>query len=67
MRAEAKPEAKPEAKTRKEARSFRLDSEVLGMLQRLSEEWHISQAQVLEMLVREAVEEKKGLRVVRAD
>jgi hypothetical protein len=49
----------------KESRNFRLDSEVLKMLREISEEWHVSQAQVIEMLVREAVAENKQLKVVR--
>lgn len=46
----------------KVSRNFRLDPEVLEDLGRLSESWEVSQARVLELLVREAVAESKMLR-----
>lgn len=55
-----------EAKARKEARSFRLDHDVTRMIGELSERWHVSQAQVMEILVREAVREGRELRAVRS-
>lgn len=48
----------------KEARSFRLESEALESLQRLSDKWNVSQAVVLEMLIREAEREGRELRAV---
>lgn len=48
----------------KESRNFRLSSEVLELLQHLSDSWGISQAQVLELLVKEAVRESRELRAV---
>jgi uncharacterized protein (DUF4415 family) len=49
----------------KESRNFRLDADVLEMLRRLSESWHVSQAQVIEILTREAVREGRELRAVK--
>ena len=50
----------------KESRNFRLDGEVLDILRRLSESWHVSQAQVIEILAREAVREGRELRAVKS-
>lgn len=47
----------------KVSRNFRLEPEVLEDLGRLSEQWEVSQARVLELLVREAVAEDKTLRM----
>lgn len=47
----------------KVSRNFRLDPDVLEDLQRLSGSWQVSQARVLELLVREAVAEDKVLRM----
>lgn len=47
----------------KVSRNFRLEPEVLSDLQRLSEDWEVSQARVLELLVREAVAEEKTLKM----
>ncbi len=47
----------------KVSRNFRLDPEVLEDLQRLSEGWRVSQARVLELLVRDAVAEGKMLKM----
>ena len=52
---------------KKESRNFRLDGEVLEMIRQLSEEWHVSQAQVIEHLVREAIEQDKTLTLVRRE
>lgn len=48
----------------KESRNFRLDPEALELLRRLSDKWNVSQAQVLEILIREADREEKDLRLV---
>lgn len=45
------------------SRNFRLDPEVLRNLQSLAEQWEVSQARVIELLVREAVEQDKTLRM----
>lgn len=50
----------------KEPRSFRLDEEVLNDIRYLSERWHVSQVQVLEMLVREAIREGKELQISKS-
>lgn len=47
----------------KVSRNFRLDPAVLEDLQRLSRRWEVSQARVLELLVREAVAEDKVLKM----
>ena len=47
----------------KVSRNFRLEPEVLEDLGRLSEDWEVSQARVLELLVREAVAEEKTLKM----
>lgn len=47
----------------KVSRNFRLEPEVLEDLGRLSEQWEVSQARVLELLVKEAVAEDKMLRM----
>lgn len=47
----------------KVSRNFRLEPEVLEDLGRLSEQWEVSQARVLELLVREAVAEDKTLKM----
>lgn len=46
----------------KVSRNFRLEPEVLRDLQGLAERWGVSQARVIELLVREAVEQDKTLR-----
>ncbi len=51
----------------KESRNFRLDSEVLEILKRLSERWHVSQAQVIEIMARETERENRQLRAVKGD
>ncbi len=51
----------------KESRNFRLRPETLESIQRLSELWGVSQARVLELLVREAVEERLELRIVKGE
>jgi hypothetical protein len=51
----------------KESRNFRLDPEALELLQRLSERWKVSQAQVLEILIREATRENRDLRPVKGE
>lgn len=50
----------------KESRNFRLAPEVLETLQHLAEQWHVSQAQALEILIREAKREKRELRTIKA-
>lgn len=47
----------------KVSRNFRLQPEVLSDLGRLSEQWEVSQARVLELLVREAVAQEKTLKM----
>lgn len=47
----------------KTSRTFRLEPRTLERLQRLSEEWGVSQARVLELLVDEAVRESKTLKM----
>lgn len=47
----------------KVSRNFRLDPEVLQSLSRLSEDWEVSQARVVELLVREAEAEDKTLKM----
>lgn len=51
----------------KESRNFRLSSETLESIRRLSDKWNVSQAQVLEILVREAAREDKDLRLVKSE
>lgn len=45
-------------------RSFRLEEETLVGIARLSEKWSVSQAQVIEFLVREAERERRELRTI---
>lgn len=45
-------------------RSFRLEKGTLEGIARLSDRWSVSQAQVIELLVREAEREGRELRVV---
>lgn len=47
----------------KVSRNFRLEPEVLSDLQRLADDWEVSQARVVELLVREAVAEQKTLKM----
>lgn len=47
----------------KESRNFRLQPQTLQHLQRLAEEWGVSQARVLELLIEEAIREGKSLKV----
>lgn len=49
----------------KESRNFRLGADVLDTLRQLSESWGISQAQVIEILIREAARESRELRAVK--
>lgn len=49
----------------KESRNFRLDPEVRQQLQVLAAKWGVSQAQVVEILVREAARENRQLRAVK--
>ena len=51
----------------KVSRNFRFDGEVLEMIRGLSESWHVSQTQVVELLVREAVRENRELRAVKGE
>lgn len=43
------------------SRTFRLQPEVLEEIARLSEDWEVSQARVIELLVRDAAAEGKTL------
>jgi hypothetical protein len=52
------------SKMAKGVASFRLDSEALDVLKRLSDSWGVSQAQVIELLIKEAVRENRQLRPV---
>lgn len=47
----------------KDVHSFRLDSETLDTIRKLSRSWGVSQAQVIEILVREA--EGRELKTVK--
>lgn len=49
----------------KESRNFRLGSDTLEKLRRLSEKWKVSQAHALELLIDEADREDRDLRLVR--
>jgi len=51
----------------KQHASFRLDSDVLEYVRWFSESWGISQALVLELLIREAAREGRELRAVKVD
>lgn len=51
----------------KESRNFRLSRETLEHLRSLSEAWGVSQAQVIELLVREAVREGRSLQLVKKE
>jgi hypothetical protein len=50
----------------KQSRNFRLDQQTLESLQQLASKWNVSQAQVVELLVREADRGNKELRVTKA-